>query len=110
MSTFQENSGKAIQTAFEEFHKANPHVYSMFKKEMQKAIKAGKTQVSSKQIIGTLRWNKHFITEEKTLFNDINQAVAFKINDAYTSRYARLFAKDFPDYAKFLKIKSLRSV
>ena len=48
-------------------------------------------------------------TEEPTVFNLDGTLVAFKINDAYSSRYARLFVADFPQHADKIEFRELRS-
>jgi hypothetical protein len=56
--------------------------------------------VSSKQIIGFLRWEVALQIDSKD---------DFKINDAFTSHYARLFAKDHPEYEDIFNFRELRA-
>lgn len=109
MSSFKDSTGKSIQEAFELFHSLNPKVYELFKKSSFEAIRAGKKKISSKTICGKIKWDMFIQTEEPTLFNDGGKLVKFCINDAYSSRLARLFAKDFPEHEDIFNYKSLRA-
>lgn len=110
MASFQSTFGKSIQDSFNEFHKANPHVYAMFKREVFKCIKQGKIKLSSKKLINEMRWDRQFTTEGNTLFTDMEETRNFKVNDAFTSRYARLFINDFPEHKDIFKLKTIRSI
>ncbi len=107
---FQENTGQTIQDAFRMFDKDNPAVYSHFKRLALTAIALGKKKISSKMIINVIRWEVFIETTEKTLFTDAEGDKAFKINDAYTSRYARKFIQDFPDHKDKFELREIRSV
>lgn len=106
---FKENTGKTIQQAFEEYHSLNPQVYIEFIRFAMEAIRRGKKKISAKLIINRIRWDVYMMTEEPTLFNNGGEMKAWKLNDAYQSRYSRLFAKDFPEHADKLEFRSLRS-
>lgn len=41
---------------FWQFHKANPDIYRMFKEQVMIAYNKGETNLSSKQILGWIRW------------------------------------------------------
>lgn len=100
MASFKEATNTDIKDAFEEFHKKNPIVYTLFKEQCFRAIRMHRDKVSSKQIIGYLRWEASFQTDSKD---------DFKINDAYTSHYARLFAKEHPEYEDLFNFRELRA-
>lgn len=106
---FRENTGKTIQQAFEQYHKLNPHVYNKFKELALKAINKGRKKISFKLIMNVIRWEHFMVTEEPTLFNDKGVLVKFRINDAYGSRYARMFATDFPEHENKINFRELRS-
>ncbi len=106
---FKENTGSTIQKSFERFHRRNPNVYKLFKKYAFKAINQGKQQISFKLIMNVIRWDVFLLTDEPTMYNNQGKKVKFKINDAYGSRYARLFVKDYPQYAGKVKLRGLRS-
>lgn len=96
---FSTQTGKTIADSFAEFHAANPKVYDLFKEQVYRAIRNRKEAVSSKQIINWIRW-------EVSL--NINTKDTYKINDAFTSHYARLFIKDHPHYADMFELRELR--
>jgi len=92
-------TGKSIQEKFEEFDKENPKVYSIFKQQVLKAISKGKKKISAKTVLGFIRWEIQFQTT-----GDI-----FKINDCFTSRYARKFTAEFTQYKDIFHFRNLRS-
>ena len=109
MSSFQKQTGKTIQQAFDEFHALNPKVYIEFIRFANEASRRGKKKLSAKLIINRIRWEIWLPTVEPTLFNDGGEMKAWKLNDAYSSRYARLFADDFPEHESKLEFRELRS-
>jgi hypothetical protein len=102
MSTYQEQFKKTIDQSFEQYHKDNPHIYQYFVHFAMEWIKSGAKKISSKQIIGRIRW--HLDVEVKG-----DEAKDFKVSDIVTSRYSRLFAQDYPDYAQYFEFRGLRS-
>ena len=108
---FLKNTGVSIQRAFEDFHKNNPHVYKLFEKETKHAIiDKNKKKLSAKMIINAIRWNIFLETEDEVEFTDKEgKKTKFRINDAYTSRYARLFIQLNPQYPDIFNLKELRS-
>lgn len=111
MSTFKINTGREIQEAFELFHKNNPHVYVLFKEQIFKAMKNHKKKISSKMLINWLRWEVYLITKDDAVYTDSEGVeYMFRINDAYTSRYSRLFADEYPEHAELFNYRTLRAV
>jgi hypothetical protein len=100
MVSFQQQTGKSIDYAFGEFHKNNPQVYERFKQLTMRLISKGRKRYSSKTIICVIR----YMHDIRTTTSD-----DFKINDAYTSRYARLFCEEFPEHSDFFELRELRS-
>src|SRR5688572_9960336 len=105
---FIQLSGSTIQQAFEEFHKSNPLVYTHFKRLAFKAINSGKKKISSKLICNVIRWEVYLNTQEPTLFDIEGVATPFKINDAYTAHYARLFMDEYPEHSDKFETRKLR--
>lgn len=99
MSTYFEYTGKTIQERFENFDNKNPMVWALFKQQVQKAISKGKTKLSAKTIIGFIRWNLTLATTGDE----------FKINDIFTSRYARKYIEQFPEHKEVFELRNLRS-
>lgn len=87
-----------IQERFERFHAENPHVYEMFVR-FARQLRARRARGSAAMIFERMRWETAITT------NDPH----FKLNDQYTSRYARLAMAQEPDLAGFFEIRELRS-
>ena len=107
--TFKSNTGTTIQEAFNQYHRLNPEIYEEFKTQAKKAINLGRSKISFKAILNWIRWNKYIEVQEPTLFNQEGVRRKFKINDAYSSRYARLFAEEYPEYENKIDFRELRS-
>ena len=97
---YAQATGRTIQEAFENYHHDNPKVYEFFKKYSFLAIERDYKKYSAKQILGRARWHLEF---------EAKGDCEYKINDAFTSRYARLFASDFPEHADFFNYRHIRS-
>lgn len=75
------------------YHSANPQVYEAFKKFTLRTIKKGFKNYSAKGIFELVRWHSGITAD-----NDV-----FKVNNNYTSFYARLFEKDYPDHEGYFR-------
>jgi hypothetical protein len=62
------------------------------------------------QILGWIRWEVFLGTQGLTTVDSEGNTRSFKINDAFTSRYARLFLDDHPEYETIFEIRRIRSV
>lgn len=107
---FAKATGKTIQEAFEDFHRENPHVYKKFVELSFRAINKGKKKISFKMIMNVIRWEHYLETNEQTDLFLNGQKTKFKINDAYGSRYARIFAKDYPEHSEKIELRKLRTL
>ena len=85
---------------FIKFDEKNPHIYALFVKLAFEAFDRGKKRISSKQIIGGIRWNSYIHTDSDD---------EYKINDAYTAHYGRKFVKDFPEHFDKFEFRELRN-
>lgn len=100
MSTFAATNGITIAKAFEHFHAQNPAIYDLFKRYAYHLLREkGKKLISSKMIINRIRWEKYVETTSKD----------YRINDAFTPHYARLFIADHPEYKESIEMRFLRS-
>ena len=97
---FKELTGRTIKAAFEDFHERNPDVYKLFKQYVRELYDKGKRKMSSKLIINRIRWEIYMETDSDD---------CFRINDAYTAYYVRLFAEDFPAYKNLFNYRRIRS-
>jgi len=109
MSSFKTATGKSIQSAFDAYHELNPQVYTEVKRLALTAIRRGRKKISFKLIVNVIRWERFIDTEEPTTVTVDGEKVAFKINDAYSSRYARLFAEEHPEHVEKIEFRELRS-
>lgn len=100
MANYQTQHGKSIDEAFIDFHKKNPKVWETFLEQTLRAIRLKRTKISAKHLLGYIRWHVSL---------QINSKDEFKINDAYTSRYARMFAKKYPQHQDIFNYRDLRS-
>lgn len=101
MPSFYATKGQTIEAAFAEFHAANPAVYEYFKKyALHILVTKGRKLASSKLILNRIRWEVSI----ETIGAD------YKINDAYTPHYARLFIRDYPQYAEAFELRQLRAI
>jgi len=99
---YQQATGKTIDESFEEFHLKNPVIYALFQKYALYMIREkGMSKTSSKLIINRIRWEMYVETESED---------TYRINDAYSSRYVRLFIKDYPEYDDKFELRELRSI
>ena len=92
-----EADGQSIQHRFEGFHKAHPEVYNHFKRFAFEVINR-KRKIGAKGIMERVRW-------EVSIVRDAGEE--FKINNTYTSRYARMFREEFPGRSSFFATRRL---
>lgn len=78
---------------FQEFHKDNPHVYTLFKKFAFQVINRGFDHFGTNCIIERIRWETAIKTSD----------LDFKINNNHAPYYARLFEKDYPEHKDFFR-------
>lgn len=80
--------------AFEEFHSQNPQVYEAFKRFAREA-KGKVARYSSDAILHRIRWWTAIETTDGS----------FKINDHWSSFYARLLMRDDPSFNGFFELR-----
>jgi ABC-type proline/glycine betaine transport system substrate-binding protein len=104
MASFLKAHNKTIQEAFEKFDARNPKIYELFKKFTFQIIEKRKgkanKKTSAKLIINRIRWEIYL----ETLNDD-----GYRINDAWSSRYARKFIQEHPEHADVFNFRLLRS-
>lgn len=88
-----------IQEAFERFHANNPHVYSILDHLASQWLKRHPT-VGVKMLWEVLRWE---------LGVDTNTEDTFKLNNNYTSRYARMLVDNHPAWAGRIQLRALQT-
>jgi hypothetical protein len=89
-----------IQARFEAFHRENPHVYRHLVDLARAYVRRGMTRLSIDHLFHLVRWTMHVQTGGPELF---------KLNDHFTSRYARLIEECEPDLRGLFHNRHLRS-
>jgi len=88
-----------IELAFEKFHDENPHIYEDLVNRTRMLKRMGRRRVGMKMLFEVLRW-QHLV---RTAADD------FKLNNDYTSRYARLIMEQEPDLEGMFETRGLKS-
>jgi len=91
---------KTIQERFESFLDKYPFIWELFKAQVFRARRHGFDRVGSKAIVEYLRWNARF---ERLAGED------FKIDNVYTSRFARKFKEEYPGYPIEFETRTLKT-
>lgn len=99
------NTGISWQQRFEDFDRANPHVWERYKSLALEYLGANNFIISSKDLISVIRWHTDIQVEEGIK----KQSARFKINDAFSSRYARKFIDHYPQHTQRFNLRELRS-
>jgi len=87
-----------IDAQFEEFHRNNPEVYEELVRLARQMKARGHKQIGIKMLWEVLRWERAMKTTDQT---------EWKLNNNYTSRYARLIMEQEPDLEGFFKTREL---
>ena len=91
---------ETIDDRFNAFHEANPWVHEALLALTRQWHEAGHERIGMKMLIEVLRW------EWST--NTVRADGEFKLNNDYTSRYARLIAAEHPELALMFEFRALR--
>lgn len=90
-----------IQERFDKFDAEHPDVYELFKHYAWQLKQAGRTHFSSDAILHRIRWH-HAINPDHD--------ESFKLNDHFSSRYARKLISDEPEaFGGFFETRVLKS-
>jgi hypothetical protein len=92
---------KTIDAKFAEFHRANPHVYATLVRLAREAKGAGKTKIGVKALWERMRWDLWLSTVDT-----IDEP---KLNNDFTSRFARLIEEREPDLRGLFETRRLRA-
>lgn len=93
------NRATQILNRFKKFHKENPRVWNMFQKFAFEVIKADRKHYSADAIFHRIRWHVDIET----------QGDSVKLNNDFTSYYARLFAVAYPNHADLFRTRKRTS-
>ena len=97
--THKELFGISIRDGFNKFISENPHIYKSFEEQTFRAIKKGRTKISSDLIINYIRWEQFIESSDEH----------FKINNSYSAYIARFFIKQNPQYSNLFNLRKLRN-
>lgn len=89
-----------IADRFAEFHEANPAVYEELVVLARRARARGHQRIGIELLFAIIRWNRMMETTD---------ASGFKLNDHYTSRYARLIMQQEPDLDGLFATRALKA-
>lgn len=90
-----------IQERFEAFDAAHPDVFELFKRFAEAAVQMGRRRGGAKLLIERIRW--HYFTSSTANGAD------FKIDNRFTSRYARKLIAERPEFADFFELRKLQA-
>jgi hypothetical protein len=93
------NTNMTIQTQFEDFHMANPHIYTEIVSMAREWKKVGKRKLGIGMVFEVLRWNTAITTK----------SLDFKLNNNYRSRYVRLIEEQESDLVGIFRTRVLQS-
>ena len=97
---YSDKTGRSIPEAFEDYHYDHPDIYIHFKKFAFDLIATGMKKISAKLIIERVRWE---------IYMGVTDTDCFKINNVFTSYYARLFVDDYPEHQDKFEFRRLKS-
>lgn len=92
----------SIDAAFEAFHTRHPEVYAELVSMARKARARGRQKLGMGMLFEVIRWNR-------IVGGLPDELEAFKLNNNYRSRYARLIMQREPDLEGFFDTRALRS-
>ncbi len=94
-----------IQEHFDQFDRENPEVYERFCALVNHLIAAGRKHYSADALLHVIRFERDIRTTGAGEFDGRD----LKINNNFSSRYARKFQRDFPCLADFFEVRRLKS-
>ena len=90
----------SIEERFQLFHAENPWVYREIVYMARKAKELGRKRIGMKQIFEVIRWNHAIKTRGENV----------KLNNNYSSRYARLIERQEPDLRDLFETRELKAL
>ena len=86
---------------FQRFHNANKHVYVALRQVALEMVERGQERVSINMCFEVVRYQQFLRTQDDT---------AYKMNNTYRSRFARLLMENEPRLAGVFEIRTLHTV
>jgi hypothetical protein len=97
--TFFDDTRLTIQQRFEAFHEAHPDVYDLFVRIARQMRDKGHARYSADGILHVIRW--HYATS--------SSGESPKINNIWSSRYARLLMEEDATFVGFFETRRLKA-
>jgi hypothetical protein len=91
--------GDPIDARFLEFHHAHPEVYRELVRLARRWKAAGHARIGMKMLFEVLRWERGLA--------GVRDDRGFRLNNDFTSRYARLIQANEPDLVGFFETRAL---
>lgn len=88
---------KTIEQRYVEFKTRNPHVLNQLETLARTAFNLGRRRIGMKHLFEVLRWNHYFNTRGEK----------FKLNNNYTSLFARDIINKHPEWAGLFETRKL---
>jgi len=92
----------SIDQRFVDFDRSNPHVWTEFEAMALRLSRAGHKRYSADAILHVIRYDYDVRTLRASDSSD-----GFKINNDFSSRYARKFARQHPELSSFFEQRKL---
>jgi hypothetical protein len=92
----------SIERRFVVFHEANPHIYDSLVALAREAKARGAMKLGIEQLWAVMRWQRHD-------YRVSDESSTYRLNDHYTSRYARLIMRREADLDGIFDTRSLRT-
>lgn len=92
---------RSIGESFEMFHELNPSVYRNLVLLCRQLAGRGRRKIGMKMVFEVLRWNYMLATDDPNS--------EYRLNNNYTSRYARLIGQQEPDLAGLFETRGLKT-
>jgi hypothetical protein len=89
-----------IQERFERFHRCNPWVYEQLRHRAHELLNRGHRKIGIKMLFEVLRWQYYMQTFDPS---------GWKLNNNFTSRYARLLMEKDPALRNAFETRTIKS-
>lgn len=94
-----EDAGESIEEQFQAFHEANPHIYRLLRALALDYKRSGRSRCGIKMLYEVLRYRSGVYTTGEP----------YKLNNNFTSLYARLLMDREPELEGFFEIRERRA-
>lgn len=92
--------GETLDEQFMRFHRANPWVFTKLRDMALELKKKGHSKIGIKMLFEVLRWQ---------YYRQTTDTASFKLNNNYTSRYARLLMQEVPELKGGFETRTLQT-